>query len=234
MRWPLAPLLLAGALACTEPPEVSGVDPAQGRPGTAFQVQGERFTAGTTLTLSPQGGGEATELAISRRSPEALHSTIPEGTAAGTYDLLVATPNQVLVLDGGFEVVAPPVDTPCGHLYTANTAVNLGTGEVVVDRFFPDDKRETVRVPLTEIARVEYERLAQDGGKTCHVVYLRRKEGGRLRFMDDAEVDLKARAYKLAQELGVPVEVTREDPVATPDDTDAAATGQASDKAAGG
>ena len=68
-------------------------------------------------------------------------------------------PGHEVRVSRGFTVKAVPQDEPCGKLYTANTAINAITGEVIVDRFYKDGKRETLRTKLTDISRVEYERV---------------------------------------------------------------------------
>lgn len=211
MRSALLSLVLA--VACSQPPAVSGVDPSEGLPGTELKVIGERFGDEVSLALAPRGGGEEVVLNVTSRTPIVLGATVPDAAPAGEYDLVVEVPGHQVRVTRGFTVRAVPVDEPCGRLYTANTAINAITGEVIVDRFYRDGKRETLRTKLTDIQQVEYEREVLDDGKVCSVVYLRKADGERFRFADDVKVDLKSRAYKLAQEIGKSVEVTREDPV---------------------
>jgi hypothetical protein len=209
--------LLLG-IACSQPPAVSGVDPSEGLPGSTLQVVGERFGDEVSLALAPSAGGDRVALDVTARSAVVIGATVPEAAPPGDYDLIVTVPGHEVRVKGGYVVRAVPVDEPCGKLYTANTAINAITGEVIVDRFYKDGKRETLRTKLDDITQVEYERVAVADGQLCSVVYLRTEEGGRFRFSDDIKVDLKQRAYKLGQEIGKSVKVTREDPApATPE-----------------
>jgi len=114
---------------------------------------------------------------------------------------------------GGLAVQSPPPDVPCGGDYTANTQVSLARKIVVVERFYRDGARETVRTPLKDITRVEIERIQQAKGGHCSVIYMRLKNGTRIRFAESLTQDLKARGFKLAADLKTQVEVTRLDGV---------------------
>lgn len=208
--WAMA-VLLAG---CTQPPMVNSVTPTEGLPGTEVDVMGERFGAEATVQLEPVGGSVPVSMVLSERSAVVLSGTVPEDLAPGAYTLVVVDGGTRIEVDPPFTVKAPVVDVPCGNLYTANTTTSLITKEVFIDRFYTKDgRRETLRIPLADLEGVEYERLAREDGSLCHVVWLRKGDGERVRYADDAKNDLKARAYKFAQELGKPISVTREDDV---------------------
>lgn len=216
-------LLTLSVLGCTQAPDVRAVSPSEGPAGTEIRIEGETFDTEVSVTLRPDGADQGgTALSLTSVSASSLVGTVPEALQPGAYTLVVKQSNQTVLVPRGFTVRAPPQDQPCGQLYTANTQVSPLTGQVVIDRFYRDGKRETVRKTLDEVQRVAFERIAVEGGKRCSVIYLETDGGERLRFADVLEgsepagkgLDLKARAYKLGQEIGKPVEVTREDPAA--------------------
>ncbi|MFT7520858.1 MAG: hypothetical protein ACI9MC_003009 [Kiritimatiellia bacterium] len=213
MRWqPLLPSLIF-MVACNSPANVTGVDPAAALPGQDIHILGARFAADATLDLVPKGGGAAVLVPLMGSNAASLSGRVPDGTAPGTYDVVVHSGGVAVSVPSAFEVKAQPLDVPCGNLYTANTQVSLTTKMVVVERFYKDGERETDRVSLGDIERVEFERIAIEGGGACSVIYMRKSDGGRMRFADDSKLDLKPRAYKLGRDIGKAVEVTREDAI---------------------
>ena len=76
------------------------------------------------------------------------------------------------------------------------------------------DKSEVVRIPFSDVAQVEFERVKMDSGDMCTVVFIKNKNGARVMFDDDEKIDLQVRANQIANELGKPIRVTRDD--ATP------------------
>jgi len=136
---------------------------------------------------------------------------VPEGMAAGTYTVGIKQDGAVASLPGVLTVEKVKADTPCAGEYTANTQLSLARKEVVLDRFYREGERETLRIPLREIERVEYELVKTAKGTLCSVIFMRTSKGERVMFDDDEKVELKERAYKLGQSMGKPVETTRED-----------------------
>lgn len=223
MLRPLLPIavLLAG---CTQPPDVRAVSPSEGPAGTEIRVEGATFDPSLTVSLRPDGAQDAgSPLSLTSTQPESFVGTVPTDLAPGPYTLVIEQNGLTVLVPTGFTVSAPVQDLPCGKLYTANTQVSPMTGVVTIDRFYRDGKRETVRKELAQVDRIEFEQIGVEGGKLCSVIYLRTREGERLRFADDLEdatpkegLDLEARAIKLGQEINKPVEVTRRDPRPAP------------------
>lgn len=209
MRYAL-PLLLAG---CWSSPTLTVVEPDQAMPGEELQIYGERLTDPVEVRLESSAQGAAHTLTLTTSETERLAAQIPEEIEPGIYDVVVVAGRHLLRAPGSFRVLAPLRDVPCGQLYRANTKVSNVAGEVVIDKFFRSGERETVKVKLQEIATVEVGRVPGPSGESCSVITLVRSDGERLRFADDAKVDLENRAHKLAQEIGRPISVIS-DPVA--------------------
>lgn len=212
------PLLL---LACTPSPDLGRVEPDHARPGESVRIYGDRLLPPLGVHLEPSESGDAVRLELTAHEPQLLQVTLPEAASEGLYDLVVTTGRQTVRAPASFRVIAPPQDVPCGGLYRANTKVSNITGEVVIDRFYQDGERETVKVELSDIASVELSTPDGPDGGRCNVITLVQRDGERLRFADDATVDLSIRAHKLAQEIGRPIQVIEpERPVASADATD--------------
>ena len=203
MRLPLLLLLTA----CTPAPTVTAVEPNVAEVGASVQIVGERLAppVAVRLVLTGVEGGDAVELAPTSATPERLEIAVPPDLAAGVYDLAVTTGRTTIQAPGSLRVTRPPADVPCGGLYRANTKVSTIAGEVVLDRFYRDGQRETVRAKLGDITAVELASLPLEDERSCSVITLVKGDGERLRFADDAAVDLSSRAHKLAQEIGRPL-----------------------------
>jgi len=224
MRRVLDVVTLTLLAACTQPADVSLVDPSEGPPGSAVRIEGEHFDSTVSVLLRADGSTEGgAALSLSTVSAERLAGKLPAEIEPGSYTLVVSQRGTEVLVPGAFTVKSAQKDVPCGHLYRANTQVSPITEQVVIDRFYRDGKRETVRVDLDDVEKIEFEKVATDKG-LCSVIYIKTADGRRLRFADDLEtaehdsgLDLKARAYKLGQEISKSVDVTREDdPPETP------------------
>lgn len=201
-------------LACSSGPSVTGVDPPEVDAGEALKVTGEGFAEGATVSLVGSAGEVALQ-AVVVRGVVLVEATVPEGAAPGTYDLVVNQGEATSTLAGAVVIKEVPVEVPCGGQYQANSQLSLARKVIVVDKFFlkgpKKGERETVRVELDDVERIEYELVKTTDDQLCSVIFVKRKGGDRVMFDDDVEVDLKDRAYRFATEIGRPVVVTRED-----------------------
>lgn len=222
------PLLL---LACTPSSDLDRVEPDHALPGESVRIYGDRLLPPLTVRLDPAEPGESVPLELTAHEPQLLQVTLPDSASAGLYDLVVTTGRQAIRAPASFRVLAPPQDVPCGGLYRANTKVSNITGEVVIDRFYRDGERETVKIELSDIASVELSTPAGPDGGRCNVITLVQGDGDRLRFADDATVDLSIRAHKLAQEIDRPIQVIEpQNPVASATATDRAGSVESSER----
>ena len=211
-----------GLMARTQPADVTVIDPSVGPPGSQVRIEGERFGATVKVSLRADGAEVDHPLTLQTITPEALVAQVPQTVPPGSYSLVVSHGGTDVIVPSGFTVQAAEQDVPCSNLYRANTQVSPITEQVVIDRFYADNRRETIRVPLDEVERIEFERVTTDKG-LCSVIYIKTDDGRRLRFADDIRtrehdsgLDLKARAYKLGQEISKSVDVTREDAMPAP------------------
>jgi hypothetical protein len=77
---------------------------------------------------------------------------------------------------------------------------------VILDRRYPDGRRDRLEVPVRDVRRVEVDRpLGADD--PCSAILLRTVDGGRLLFDDDRERDLGERGRRLARDMARPIEV---------------------------
>jgi len=200
------------ALACsTRAPVISSVKPTEIHPGSTLTILGSGFDGSAAVSLLTERGDVIVLQQLSAEGQVVLEGQIPESVAPGSYDVQVDVAGEVAVFVAAVTVQAALAEVPCSDRYTANTQLSLATGVVVVDRFYADGRRETVRTPLVDLKRVEYELIRQDTDTFCSAIYLRRRDGGRVLFADDSDVDLKQRAYRLARDMGISADVVRED-----------------------
>ncbi len=196
-------------LACSKPPAVSSVDPAEGRSGDAVRVLGENFVDGATVTL---GGAPMADVKV--LGAVALEAKVPEGVAEGAHQLIVTLP------DGGeasvsFTVTVPQVadaGEPCTGPYTAYSQLALGRDLVVIDRHYTEPKghRETLRLDVGDVERVEFGRYPFEDDGTCTAIFVKMKNGDVHLFDDDLEEDLFKRAQEMAQGMQKPIDIVHD------------------------
>ncbi len=205
-------LSLILAVACSSGPELKGVDPVVANPGQSIALLGDDFADDAEAFLQKGEGAPATAFSFTEvKGPVLVHATVPEGQTPGVYTVGIKQDSGVSTLPGVLTIEAVKADTPCAGEYTANTQLSLARKEVVVDRFYREGERETLKIPLRDIQRVEYELVKMPDGELCSVIFMRKTDGDRVMFDDDKEVDLRERAYKLGQSMGKKVETTRMD-----------------------
>ncbi len=200
-------LLAAG---CTSTPSISSVAPTEVAPGDRLEVFGEAFGEEMLVYLTTEGREAVVLDGIEVLRPRLLAGSVPGGLTPGTYDVVIDHRGHRIALDAGLQILPPLDERACSEDYTANTELSLVRKEIVIDRYFRDGERDTVRLPLDEVDRLEYEVVDLDAGR-CSVIYLRTTEGRRIVFDDDPVVDLEDRAQTLARDMGKPVTVTRPD-----------------------
>lgn len=201
--------------ACTPDPVVGAVRPGEVLAGQPIEVSGEGFAPGMRLSLAPEQGPELPLSSVEVKGVVLASAVVPESVAPGRYDVVVEVEGRSGRGLGALEVIQLPAEEPCAGLYTANTQLSLARGVIVIDRFYVKgprkDERETLRIDLDEVERIEYELVKMKDDTLCSVIFVRTGDGRRVMFDDDTKVDLKDRAYRMASEIGKPVQVTRED-----------------------
>lgn len=90
-------LRLAATLACSAVlafgafPRLVAVEPAGCPPGGEAAAQGQNLDSETVAKLFLTAGGNDIELEIVEQSAESIRFKVPDGTAEGTYNLMVQT-----------------------------------------------------------------------------------------------------------------------------------------------
>lgn len=202
-------------LACSKPPVVEMVDPAEGPPGTVLHILGSGFTPDATATL---GGQPVADLQV--QGIVAMQGSVPAGLAAGPQDLVVTTAAGTAT--GGFTVVVPDTAAagiPCAGSFTAFSQLSMAREVMVIDKHFKklpgqvEGQRDTVRLPFRDIAHIAYQEtpVTQDGEqKTCSAIWVETKSGERHLFDDDTDENLQQRANEIAVGIQKPIEVIRD------------------------
>jgi hypothetical protein len=204
----MLPLLL---LACgAAPPTITAVDPAEPKPGDQVQVLGSDFQEGAVATIAGApavltvAGAAMVQVDVADfpAGPHPLVITNPDGQSA-TWTLTVAELQQAeLVL--------------CDPDYTAYTQLAGGRKLIKIDIHRKgSDTPESMQIGFAEIEAVEYEARAQ-GDALCSAIVLRMKNGRRIIYEDSKELVFKKKAQEVANLVGVPIDVTHEDPAPQP------------------
>ncbi|MCB9779630.1 MAG: IPT/TIG domain-containing protein [Alphaproteobacteria bacterium] len=198
----LGSLLLLPACA-PEPPQVSAIDPESGPPGATVTISGVNLTDGTKVRL---GGKDLAGLVVT--PPGTITGTVPDGLSAGPVDLLVKNDAGTVSRSKAFEVVpAAPAD-PCADDLRRMTHIPSDGSVVKIDLYRGEDV-DRQQISTRDITGIEVERTKGAKG-LCSAIWLRT---GQARVLFDAQVDhdLREQAQKIANGLGKPLSVTRDE-----------------------
>ena len=209
----MSPLLLL--VACTTP-DITSVTPSEALPGATVRIMGSDLPERGTWSLVSNGRvvpiGE-----LSAQGGAVVQAVLPE-VEPGTWSLRVDGGGSTAELAGALTVPEVPVEVPCAEGWRMRSEASRTRKEVAIDRFGPDDARETTRIPFADVARVEYELAKLDDGDLCSSIYVRGTNGRRWPVDESRTINLAARAYRIGSVVGKPTEVTRAD-VAVDEDT---------------
>lgn len=204
-------LALAG---CGAEPGVTGLSASRIVPGDALVVHANGLPEHVFVAL--RNGDAVTTLDGAQVRDAAVHVQIPEDQRPGTY--------QVEVIAGGdvwpgtaLQVLDVPAERVCAAGWTVNTTVALASGRIRIDRFDDTGGHTPIEVARDDVAGVEFETVEVSDG-VCEVVWLRLQSGWREAYDVRQDGVLEARGRRLASDLGVPFEVTREAVVADAED----------------
>lgn len=195
--------------ACERAPVVHRVSPLEVPAGETLVVTGENF--GLTPTLTLRGPSERPLEIVATEGK--LTARVPRDLQAGVYAVDVGADALSTSVEQGLIVIAPLEDLPCTNDFTANTLTSPHQRQIVLDRFYPAGRRDTLVVPFDSIQRVEYERRRLPSGSVCNAVYLARTDGRRVLFTDGA-ASLVSRAERLATTIGKALVTVRDDEIA--------------------
>lgn len=195
--------------ACGAAPQLSSVDPAESLPGAPLKILGSDLAEPVSVQLVQ--GEQTVAMAAEFRGPVLLEGTLPDDLPAGSWTVRVDSGGTVVELVDALTITAAEVEAPCAGKWKANTQLSLARELVVIDRFYDDGERETLRIPIPEVEQVEYELVKLDGDQLCSVIYMKKKDGTRVSFDDDTRLNLEPRAYKLGNVMKKPTRTTRKD-----------------------
>ena len=202
--------LLSLVLACSSGPMLTSVDPGEALPGAVIKILGDGFATGAIAELARGDQMIALE-GVSVAGAVLLEARVPESVAEGTYDLRVSMGTKEALLADALRVTAPAGDVACSGEFQSVTSTSLLTHFVDIVRQHKNGERETLRIPFDDVERLEYEATRKADGALCSAVFLRKRDGQRVLFADDETTAWKERAYKLARDMGKPIQVTRDD-----------------------
>ena len=205
----MTPLILPWLIACGSAPQIQSIDPKEALPGATLKILGADIVAPVSVSLVQ--GEQSVPMAAELRGPVLVEGTLPAELAAGTWTVRLDSAGTVVELADALTITAVAVEEPCAGKWKANTQLSLARDLVVIDRFYEDGERETLRVPIPEIEQVEYELVQLPEEKLCSVIYMKKKDGTRVAFDDDTRLNLEPRAYKLGNVMKKPTKTTRKD-----------------------
>ncbi len=193
--------MLVWLLACADP-RIESVTPLDVAAGDAVIVRGRDLEGACTAELADTGGAIvtlATRPTDGTVVEEVCSLRIPRDLRPGRFVVTVHVGELTRTLPDGITVGRPREEEACTGRFTSNTQVSVPRGEVAIERFFPDGFRDTVRVAIPDIDRVEYEETGP-----CGAVFLRDRDGGRVLYLDGTP-PLEERAKTLARTIDRPL-----------------------------
>ena len=201
-----SPILLL-FVACGGGPALDWVEPTQVPAGEQLTLHGKNLAHLQVTALLRDAGGHLFALDQAMVTDRSVSAHVPLLTAPGPYDVVVTDGHATVTLDDALTVERPTQEVPCSGAYTANTQLSLARQTIVIDRFHRNGERETLRIPIGDVERIEYTKTTTDK-VFCSAIFLVQKTGVRVLFDDDTALDLQDRAQKMAKDLGKPLEKT--------------------------
>ena len=118
-------------LACSKPPVIDLVDPAEGASGTPIRIVGAEFAPDASATL---GGQPVEDLVV--MGVVAMKGVVPQGLSGGAHDLVVTTAAGSSTKAGAFTVKIQQTleaGVPCAGGFTAYSQLSMAREVLVVD-----------------------------------------------------------------------------------------------------
>lgn len=193
--------MLLWLLACANP-RIESVTPLDVAAGDAVMVRGRDLEGVCSAELVDASGvtvSLATRPTDGAVPEEVCSLRIPRDLRPGRFVVTVHVGELSRTLPDGIVVGRPREEEACTGRFTSNTQVSVPRGEIAIERFFPDGFRDTVRVAITDVDRVEYEETGP-----CGAVFLRDRDGGRVLYLDGPP-PLEERAKTLARTIDRPL-----------------------------
>lgn len=207
----MRPALLLLAACASEPPEIRSIEPATGSPGDAITITGDHFGNGTKVKL----GGEAID-DLTIEGPTTMKGTVPDELEPGTHVISVtSSAGKTAQMARAFTVAEPQRELElCAEGWAGYAKTMLEQKRIRIARFKKSepDKPQITELDFRDIAAVEYEGHAREGGVYCSAIVLRLEDGRRVIFEDATETNLKTKAQNFSQTIGRPVDLVHEDP----------------------
>jgi len=204
-------LSLVVVFACSSAPQLNNISPNKTISGQPISLTGHGLTAGARAHIIHDETEELYPLyRFTIASPLQAEGILPWELPAGSFHVLLEQDGKKRTLKNALHIT-PSTEQPCSNQFRSNTQLSLARGEVLIDRFYADERRQTLLISLSEIERVDYELVALDETRMCSVVLLRKGDGTRVIFEDDEKIDLERRAARMARDLGKELMTTRLD-----------------------
>jgi hypothetical protein len=182
---------------CAAVPDAALVEPTEVLAGETLRVTGRgldrsEIRLGTRVLLTED------------RGETGLLARIPRDAPPGRFTLGLIDARGEHLTDLHVTVLS---DHACTNEFRSNTRISVAKQTVVLDRYWPDGRRQSWTLGPAEVSVVEIAAIPMPDGHTCSAIFLRRTAGGRLLYDDDSTEDLTERAHTIAEMLNVPVTI---------------------------
>lgn len=186
--------------ACSSAPTVSHVAPSHVVAGDPIHVWGSKLDSPVQVSLVGAQGRVVGIESVGYRGGSHVAVTVPEDLPPGVWSLRVDVGELPLRLTDVLTVDEESALAVCASGVVSNTRVSLIAGTARVERFRESHGEDVVRIDLADVRHVELDEPESE--EPCSVVWLRLNDGRRELFDQSTTRPMRARAARLAQDMG--------------------------------
>ena len=189
--------------ACSSAPSLSHVAPNHVVAGDPIHVWGSKLNSPLRVELvGAQGRAVAVE-PVGYRGGTHIAVSIPADLPPGLWSVRVRADDNSLRLTDVLTVDEESARSVCASGVVSNTRVSLVAQTAQVERFRESHGEDVVNIALSDVRHVELD--VPESREPCSVVWLRLNDGRRELFDQSTTRPMRARAARLAGDIGKPL-----------------------------
>ncbi|MFT6144029.1 MAG: hypothetical protein ACJAV2_001909 [Myxococcota bacterium] len=189
--------------ACSSAPSLSHVAPNHVVAGDPIHVWGSKLNRPLRVEFVGAQGRAVAIDAIGFRGGSHIALSVPQDLPPGLWSVRVQADDLSLRLTDVLTVDEESSLSVCASGVVSNTRVSLVGQTARIERFRESHGEEVVALELANVRRVELD--VPESEEPCSVVWLRLNDGRRELFDQSTTRPMRARAARLAQDIGKPL-----------------------------
>lgn len=195
--------LTALLTACSSAPSLSHVAPNHVVAGDPIHVWGSKLNSPLQVELVGAQGRSVPLESVGYRGGSHVAVSVPADLPPGVWSVRVRAGDAPLRLTDVLTVDEESSLSVCASGVVSNTRVSLVGQTAHVQRFVESHGEDVVTVDLAHVQHVELD--VPESEEPCSVVWLRLNDGRRELFDQSTTRPMRARAARLATDIGKPL-----------------------------